>query len=492
MVKQTEKAKVKNKTNYKMHNEIHREKVMLMSLKPWNLNPRGSNLRGIEEFAEVLKLEGIREDMHVFNRNGERTIMQGHRRHAAAQLANIGEVWVKDYGALDDAEAMEVLVSLQNGTDPFDALELATAARTLVKLGRTSEEVAKVFHRSPDTVQLYLDLETLPHTVQEAIWKGKLSLELADLMRNIISKEKQEEALDLVLKDKLTGQPMSTAQARVFLQEAYLKPQRWEKQWAELVGKLRKKLTAKFTSVTFVDWHDRDQYVMSEAMPITGLMRVDEYIDSDLLVNAAEPMTWGAIANLYGVPVFIAPAMVIESKHLVMVWQKSIRDADSTSEKPILKTKNKVNKTKVALDQDLKTTDNFKSFISDNGLDSKNKVNEVVVAQENKQSTQLSEIEIDRFERILAALMRTPDIVRTDDLWKPLLPIIWETIWPLLGDKEKANLRVIIERDENNRRRGMRHVFASSIVAIMAINNGDGIFENALREIENALEIEHS
>lgn len=475
-----------------MNKNITRERVMLMSLTPWNLNPRGSNLRGIDEFAAVLRTEGIREDMHVFSRNGVRTIMQGHRRHAAAQLAGIGEVWVKDYGPLDDAEAMEVLVSLQNGTDPFDALELATAARTLVKLGRTSAEVAKVFHRSPDTVQLYLDLETLPHAVQEAVWKGRLSLELADLMRGIHSKAKQEEALALVLKDKLTGQPMSTAQARVFLQEAFLKPQRWEKQWAELVTKLRKKLTAQFSSLTFVAWEDRDQYVMSEAMPITGLMRVDEYIDGDLLINPAEPMTWGAAANLYGVPVFAAPAMVIEAKHLVMVWQKSIRDADSTSEKPILRTKGKASKPKIEAEtmpaepagaEDAEIEGQIEDFIE--GHEAKMGDTEKTATEQFK-----AEFEYDRFERIVAALMRTPDVVRSDDLWKPLMETAWDSIWSFLTEKEENNVRLIMSRDDGARRRGMRHVICAAIAGTMAMNVGTGSREQAIREIEAALGIE--
>lgn len=467
---------------------ITRERVMLMSLTPWHLNPRGSNLRGIEEFADVLRREGIREDMHVFSQNGVRTIMQGHRRYTAAQLAGIGEVWVKDYGPLDDAEAMEVLVSLQNGTDPFDALELATAARTLVKLGRTSAEVAKVFHRSPETVQLYLDLETLPHAVQEAVWKGKLSLELADLMRGIYSKTKQEEALVLVLKDKLTGQPMSAAQARVFLQEAYLKPQRWEKQWAELVTKLRNKLTEKFSSLTFVRWEDRDQYVMSEAMPLTGLMRVDEYIDGDLLMNPAEPITWGSAANVYGVPVFAAPAMVIEAKHLVMVWQKSIRDADSTSEKPILRTKGKASKPKI----EAEPMPAEPAGAEDAEIEDFIEGHEAKLGETEKTATEQSkpEFEYERFERILAALMRTPDVVRSDDLWKPLMGTAWNSIWSLLTEKEEGNVRLIMSRDDGARRRGMRHVICSAIAGTMAMNVGTGAREQAICEIEAALGIE--
>jgi hypothetical protein len=66
---------------------------MLMSLTPWEMNPRGGELRGIPEFTEVLKREGIREDLHVFDRNGVRTIMQGHRRFAAGYMAGISEVW---------------------------------------------------------------------------------------------------------------------------------------------------------------------------------------------------------------------------------------------------------------------------------------------------------------------------------------------------------------------------------------------------------------
>ncbi|NBT32386.1 MAG: hypothetical protein EBT13_10950 [Rhodobacteraceae bacterium] len=470
---------------------IQRERVMLMSLTPWHLNPRGSNLRGIAEFADVLRVEGIREDLHVFNRNGVRTIMQGHRRHAAAQLAGIGEVWVKDYGPLDDAEAMEVLVSLQNGTDPFDALELATAARTLVRLGRTSAEVAKVFHRSPDTVQLYLDLETLPHAVQEAVWKGKLSLELADLMRGIASKDKQEEALGMVLKCRLTGQPMGTAQARVFLQEAYLKPQRWQKQWSDLIGKLAKKLRAQFSWLIFVSWEEREEYVMSEAMPMTGLMRVDEYIDSELLQNPGEPMTWGQVANVYGVPVFAAPAMVTEAKHLVMVHAKAIRDADSTSEKPILRDKRKGSGKKPDRGADQAATDDAseKRADVDTQVGGKPEIEDhgVMVAAT---SIGGAEFDLDRFRAIFAALLRTPDVVRSDDLWKPLRHAAWAAFGKIAGVNLSNRLYQEREHDESMRRVGMRNAYLGVVAFMLHQAANLHEFEDELAEVEARLGIQ--
>jgi len=451
---------------------------MLMSLTPWEMNPRGGELRGIPEFAAVLQKEGIREDLHVFDRNGVRTIMQGHRRRAAGLMAAIAEVWVKDYGRLDDAEAMEILISLQNGNDPFDARELAMAARTLVRLGRTSAEVAQVFHRSAETVQLYLDLETLPHRVQEAVWKGLVSLEVADLMRHLASKEKQEEALQLILHDKITGQPMSGSLARVFLQEAYLKPQRWEREWAKMSPGLRKK----HDGAQIVAWENRQEYVMQDVLPEDGYARFDEYIDAALLSNPAEPLTWGGLASVYGVPVFIAPAMAISAKHLVLVPMKAVREADAGAEEP------RFGKTRRSGKGQDKETMGQSDKETGSAVDGDDPIvspsDGLIVSEEETRPPFVYDLE--RWKAMLAALLQRPDAIRADGPWKPLMGMQWEAMSAVLPPEVYAAMMGELNRDENERRKGLRWCFLALAALSLCEGNAEEMDE-ALRECEAAL-----
>jgi len=449
---------------------------MLMSLTPWEMNPRGGELRGIPEFAAVLEKEGIREDLHVFNRNGVRTIMQGHRRHAAGLRAGIAEVWVKDYGRLDDAEAMEILISLQNGNDPFDARELAMAARTLVRLGRTSAEVAQVFHRSAETVQLYLDLETLPHRVQEAVWKGLVSLEVADLMRQLASKEKQEEALEMILHDKITNQPMSGAQAKVLLQEVFLKPMRWEREWQKMVTGLRKK----HDGAQMVGWEDREEYVMGDALPQGPYARAEEYIESSELVNPAEPLTWGGLAGVYGVPVFIAPAMAISAKHLVLVPMKAVREADAGAEEPRMgRAKRGMTKPEGRNQNDGgDAPQRLEGRGDDEETDNEH--------EEGKSARAPFVYDLERWKGMLAALLQRTDAIRADGPWKPLMGMLWEALSAVLPPEVYAAMMGELNRDTNERRKGLRWCFLA--LAALALCEGNAeVMEEALRECEAAL-----
>jgi len=453
---------------------------MLMSLTPWEMNPRGGELRGIFEFATVLQKEGIREDLHVFDRNGVRTIMQGHRRHAAGLRAGIAEVWVKDYGRLDDAEAMEILISLQNGNDPFDARELAMAARTLVRLGRTSAEVAQVFHRSAETVQLYLDLETLPHRVQEAVWKGLVSLEVADLMRQLASKEKQEEALEMILHDKITGQPMSGAQAKVLIQEAFLKPMRWEKEWAKMVPGLRKK----HEGAQIVAWEDREEYVMGDALPQGAFARAEEYIESSELVNPAEPLTWGGLAGVYGVPIFIAPAMAISAKHLVMVPMKAVREADKGAEEPRMgrRSKSGMSKPECGMRNEGEGGDG----VMECGSDGMEHASDGEPHDSTTPPLQPFVYDLARWKALLAALLSKPDAIRADGPWKPLMGMAWRSLDMLLPPEVYASMMGELNRDENERRKGLRWCFLSLAALALCEGNAEEM-EEALRECEGAL-----
>lgn len=450
-----------------------RERVMLLGLTPWERNPRGDHLRNIEAFAEVLGREGIREDLHVFRNNGVMTIMQGHRRREAGLLAGIAEVWVKNYGDLDEGAAFRILISLQNGSDPFDARELALAARTAVRLGMTSGEVAQVFHRSEETVQLYLDLETLPHRVQEAVYSGKLAMGIADLMRQLDSRAKQEEALGFLLHDRVTGEPMSEAQGRVFLNETYLVPQKREKKWLEMIPGLRRK----FPEAQVVAWEDREDYVMSDVMPMAGFARAEEYIDGSELVKPAEPLTWGGLAEVYGVPLFVAPTLGAESKHALLVPMKPVRDADATSEEPRLGRRK---------DWPKKTKEDKEGALDDAGA-----VDEITDAAQRvpTDEEEAAPFDVERWRKVVAVLRSKPEAVMADRLWKPLVVMQWEALSRVLPADVYASAMGEMNRDEGQNRRGLRWCFLA-LMALAHENLRNGEMQEEIAEVEGALGIE--
>lgn len=311
--------------------ETKRELIEVVKLKPWDLNPRGGDLRGIEEFAAQIEADGgIQEDLHIWLDNGVPTIMQGHRRHAAAVRLGVPAVWCKVLPFVDSRDAFKHLLTLQQGVDPFDSRELAVAARKGIDLGIPREELVGVLHRSEETVQLYLDLHTLPHCAQEAVWKGRLALETAGLLRKVDGVEAQREAVQMVLHDAVTKEPMSTAQARHFIEETYLKPARWRKAWLAGLPKLKKKHPVA-DGFQFVEWEQRGQFVAGEVgYCLQGYRMADEHIEAALLMNPKEPQTWGGLAQVHQAAIYVVAAPNHKEGYVLVVDQAMVRDAEST------------------------------------------------------------------------------------------------------------------------------------------------------------------
>jgi hypothetical protein len=144
--------------------------------------------------------------------------------------------------------------------------------------------------------------------------------------------DKRAKARAMILQDNITGQPMGPGQAEALIQEAYLKPLRWEKEWKTLIPQLLRKTP----NAQFVAWEKREEYVMGDALPQGAFARAEEYIDAALLVNSRQPVKWGELAVQYGVHLLIAPALASTAKHLVLVDMKLVKLADRQSPRPKL------------------------------------------------------------------------------------------------------------------------------------------------------------
>lgn len=437
-----------------------RQRLPLASLHPWSINPRGDELRGIPEFAAQLTEDGeIREDLHAFNLNGLLTLMAGHRRLAAGRLAGFDEAWVKVWNFTDEREAFKHLLTLQNGTDPFDAREMAKAAGSALQMGIPKEELQGVMHRSEETVQLYLDLNHMPGQVQDWVWERKLPLGTASLLRKL-PKDKQLEAARECVNGVLFTEPMSEAQAERHLKEKYLKPAEWLREWQGLEPKLKRKLRVA-DGYHYVAFEDRGTYCQGNgALPMEGYAHADEYIAEAELINPREPMNWGELARRHSAPIYVVPAPSSREQHMCVVMLKMLRDAEQVADSPVLKSKVRPPAVPKV------------SFV--NLPESEEEEWQTSLRQEAEESPEREEEEDPYLDD--AAVMATltgvherlllrPDLALRDGCFRPLLPRVLEVMRPALPEQVFKQLLRIYTEEASGARKGLRWFLLLALAA---------------------------
>jgi len=469
-----------------MKNEPTRELIETRLIHPWERNPRAGELREMEAFTAQLQAEGIREDLHVFrDAQGVLRIMQGHRRHSAAVSLGTAALWCKVW-VFEENEAFLHLLTMQNGADAFDARELALAARTAMGMGIAKEELVGPMHRSAETVQLYLDLGTLPHRVQEAVYKGKLALGTSRLLREM-TPEMIQEAMPSLLTNPITQEPMTEGQAKVFLEYNYLRPLRWRKEWEVLSLKVKRELMKKAAgadvTLDVVAWEQREEFVMSDALPQSAYAMAEEHIDDSLLVKPGEPMTWGTLALALGVPWHVCPAFARAEKHLVLVRMSAVRDADSVQEEGARVLKGRKQPVKVKSVEDDGQSDNGTMGQSDDEMGDEVKSPGLPVSLSHC-------LDLGRWKAVAAKLIQRRDGVMQDAMWKPLILHAWECASEKLSEADYAACMGIMDADESESRRGLRWVLLATLACAMA-DDRDGGEPEVIGEIEAALGIEN-
>lgn len=458
--------------------EPTRELIPLKLIEPWARNPRGGDLREMEAFTEQLRVEGIREDVHVFrDAQGVLRLMQGHRRREAASRLGMDALWCKVW-SFDENEAFLHLITMQNGADPFDARELALACRTAMGMGIEKERLIGVMHRGAETVQLYLDLGTLPHRVQEAVYKGKLALGTAGLLRGL-SKEQLELAMDGVLNNPITQEPMTEGQARVFIENQFLKPERWRKKWAVESIKLKRKLVSGGMDAGLVDvveWEDREQFVMSEAMPQSAYALCEEHIEDSLLVNPGVPMTWGELARSLGVPWHVCPAMARDGHYMMLVKMSAVRDADSTSAERVLRARGEKGKAERKGAAELANDET--RITNEEGGDSPQIQGGPQILDEasedlGAEATMCAFDEV-RWRKVHGALMLKPEAAKQNALWEALMGTQWEALAEILPKESYASIMGELNRD-GVKRKGLRWCLLACVALALCAEDQEGM-----------------
>ncbi len=91
-----------------------------------------------------------------------------------------------------------------------------------------------------------------------------------------------------------------------------------------------------------------------------------------------------------------------------------------------------------------------------------------------------------RWKALLAGLLSKPDAIRADGPWKPLMGMQWEALAAVLPPEVYAVMNGELERDENERRKGLRWCFLALAALALCEGNAEEM-EESLRECEAAL-----
>lgn len=145
---------------------------------------------------------GLRQAIGLRRRaNSDRAeILWGHRRTMAARALGWLTIEAKLYPASYDPAIARIEENLVRAD--LNPREEATAARALIKAGRTIEDVCRIMRRSRPWVDSRLRILDMPGILQDAVAAHDLGLAVADALAQV---DHIDYLLDLVREAKRTG-----------------------------------------------------------------------------------------------------------------------------------------------------------------------------------------------------------------------------------------------------------------------------------------------
>ena len=148
-------------------------------LRPHPANPR-RDLGDLTELADSIRAHGVRQNLLVVpapDEPGAYRLVIGHRRTAAARLAEVPRLPAVVDAALTEAEQLELMLLENIQRSDLSAVEEADAYQGLLDLGLDEAAIAKATGRSPKTVKARLRLRSLPAPAQEKVHTHQATLE---------------------------------------------------------------------------------------------------------------------------------------------------------------------------------------------------------------------------------------------------------------------------------------------------------------------------
>jgi ParB-like chromosome segregation protein Spo0J len=307
-------------------NEQTKNEVVVRSLervKFWEWNPRGSNYRGMPELVSSLAREGLQDAIHVWERVDGDYLLKGHRRFEAMSTLGWTECAQVVHHYEDEAAAYRFLLEDHGHNDPLDAEEKIVAVENGVKLGMRTDELAPSLGVSAERAQLWFELgEQLPQSARAALSDGRLSMNTAELLLEVLDAKDRRAATQMILKDLETGEPMAHGQAKAYIQAHYVLPEKRRKEWLAREVALRKKYKVA-KGYHFVEWAERREFAMGES----GQPQPEFEFGDVMMPKDREGRTWEQVALEIGVPVYVVAAPLHAEGHVRLVNSSMMRDA---------------------------------------------------------------------------------------------------------------------------------------------------------------------
>lgn len=481
--------------------EPTRELIPLKLIEPWARNPRGGELREMESFADQLYVEGIREDLHVFRDvQGVLRIMQGHRRRRAAEMilerlerpdgsisVEVREAKRMEFGVLackiwpfDENDAFRHLMTMQNGADPFTALELARGAREALKMGIPKEELPGIFHRKMEQIELYLCIEKLPHRAQQLVDNGKLSLDSAGLLAGLTSDQVREMMGDIV--NPFTGEVYSYKQLKDYVTQRFIKPEKQRAEWEKNGAKWRMKViennAEKVAMVQLVVWDDREEYVQEQAVKQSAYELAHEWLPTEKLAAGLGSCRWWDLAAQYDVPVMMAPALDRDGeKFLLLVNRAVVEAADSVALVPMLRKNAEKKAAAEKRNEEGGMTNEEGRMTNEEGGERRAEGGECEdVDVSESPSLQVSKSAFDevRWRKVHGALMLKPEAAMQNALWEALMGTQWEALAEILPSESYASIMGELNRD-GVKRKGLRWCLLACVALALCAEDEEGL-----------------
>ena len=182
-------------------------------IAPGPLQPRRSFPRdGLEELRDSIAVHGVLQPLTVRQRGGGFELVAGERRLRAARMAGLREVPCIVVNAdLEDSGILTLLENMQRRD--LDYIEEAEGIRQMIRLfGLSQEQVARRLGKSQSAVANKLRLLKLPEDVLSRLRAEELSERHARALLRLEDPERQRQALDFIL-----DQRMNVAAAEAYI-----------------------------------------------------------------------------------------------------------------------------------------------------------------------------------------------------------------------------------------------------------------------------------
>lgn len=148
-------------------------------LRPHPANPR-RDLGDLTELADSIRAHGVRQNLLVVpnpDEPGAYRVVIGHRRTAAARLADKASLLAVVDDTLTPAEQLELMLLENIQRSDLSAVEEADAYQGLLDLGLDEAAIANRTGRSRATVKARLRLRSLPAPAQEKVHTHQATLD---------------------------------------------------------------------------------------------------------------------------------------------------------------------------------------------------------------------------------------------------------------------------------------------------------------------------